>query len=146
MGIFNHHYFEYEEVDAALYALRDYGVTADIDCYRGLRADYKGLLGRQHKLERDLSNWHNKMGVVHKRLFEAKVRSHIHPYLERCKPIPKPSFLITNFNPSAIVENTFSIDTAITLDTSLNALGEKTPWYQDQWGITHTTPHNIIAE
>jgi hypothetical protein len=145
MAIFDHRYFEYEEVDAALYALREYGVTADVDHYQGLRADHKSLLARQRQLDRDLSSWRNKMGVVRKRLFEAKVRSHIHPYLKHHKPIPKPPFLISNFNPSAFAENVFSIDTTIALDTSLNVLGEKRPWYRNQWGVTHTTPHDMVA-
>jgi hypothetical protein len=37
-----------------LYMLNDYGVTADIDCYRGLMLEYEVLQARQKQLELDL--------------------------------------------------------------------------------------------
>jgi hypothetical protein len=48
------------EVDIALFKLRDYGVTADIDRYRGHMLEYKALLEEKRLLEKRLTAWRSK--------------------------------------------------------------------------------------
>jgi hypothetical protein len=47
LGVFDLHSPLAREVDAALFSLNDYGVTVDMDWYRGLMLDYETLLARQ---------------------------------------------------------------------------------------------------
>ena len=56
LGIFNARYTRSLEVDASLYAIRDYGVLADVDKYHIQMLDYKDLLARQAQMEKDLRN------------------------------------------------------------------------------------------
>jgi hypothetical protein len=79
MGIYNSQYLNAHKMDIALYMLNDYGVTADVDCYRGLMLDYEVLQARQKQLELDLCRWLKKVGPLHQHLNLSQARSHLHP-------------------------------------------------------------------
>jgi hypothetical protein len=74
-GVYDSHSQLAREVDAALYALNDYGVTADVDRYRGLMLDYKTLLARQRALDQELRGWRNKISTIRSRLERSQSRS-----------------------------------------------------------------------
>jgi hypothetical protein len=124
-------------VDAALYTLHDYGVTADIDRYRGYMLDYEVLQARQLQLDRDLSQWRDRVGPLRQRLYKAQVKSRIHPYLERQSPIrAPPSYLLANhLNPS--LSHTISMDEALTLDPP-GVYRSDRPWYHERFAISYT--------
>jgi hypothetical protein len=105
------------EVDAALYALNDYGITADIDRYRGLMLDYETLLARQCTLDQELRGWCNRVSVVQLRLKQSQTRSRLHPYLERQTPIPAPPAYYDRHTREAFdASRTLSMAEALTLD------------------------------
>jgi hypothetical protein len=54
LGIFDAGYPGAVEVDIALYELRDYRVTADVDRYRGHMLEYEALLEERRLLEKSL--------------------------------------------------------------------------------------------
>jgi hypothetical protein len=51
---------EQPEVDIALYELRDYGVTADVDRYRGHMLEYEALLEEKRLLDKKLTSWRTR--------------------------------------------------------------------------------------
>jgi hypothetical protein len=64
-GIFNVDYLGSNEVDIALYALGDYGVLADVDCYCGIMLKYTDLLAEQKALEDKFHTWHSRSLTIH---------------------------------------------------------------------------------
>jgi hypothetical protein len=60
LGIFDTRYLGAVEVDIALYELRDYRVTADVDRYRGHMLEYEGLLEEKRLLDKRLATWRSK--------------------------------------------------------------------------------------
>jgi hypothetical protein len=116
LGVFDARSFLAREVDTALYTLHDYGVTADVDRYRGYMLDYEVLQARQLQLDRDLSRWRDWVGPLRQRLYKAQVKSRIHPYLERQSPIrAPPSYVIAN-GLNIFLPHTISMDEALAID------------------------------
>ena len=64
LGIFDARYAKSLEVDASLYALRDYRALADVDKYRSHMLDYKDLLLQQAQVERDLCTWRTAIAPI----------------------------------------------------------------------------------
>ena len=57
LGIFDTCYAKSLEVDASLYAIRDFGVLTDVDKYRIKMLDYEDLLKCQAQVDKDLCGW-----------------------------------------------------------------------------------------
>ena len=81
LGFFDAQFMGSREVDIAIYVLKDSGMLADVDHYRGVMLDYKDLLQECQHLEYKLSEWHSHSFNIRKCLVAAKACSHIHPYL-----------------------------------------------------------------
>ena len=64
LGIFDTCYAKSLEVDASLYAIRDFRVLADVDKYRVKMLDYEDLLTCQAQVEKDLRNWRNTITPI----------------------------------------------------------------------------------
>jgi hypothetical protein len=60
------------EVDIVLFELRDYGVTADIDRYRGHMKEYEALLEEKRLLEKRLSAWRSRAHSPCQQLIKAQ--------------------------------------------------------------------------
>ena len=74
LGIFDARYDRSLEVDASLYAIRDYGVLVDVDKYRIKMLDYEDLLKRQEEVTRDLRQWRDTITPIQRRLTDAQAR------------------------------------------------------------------------
>jgi hypothetical protein len=125
-------------VDIALYALGDYGVLADVDCYRGSMLHYTDLLAEQKALEDKFHSWHTCSLAICNHLTCSQARSHLHPYLVRKESIPTPFKLLDINNPNS---TTLTMVKALMLDMEAGDKEDKRPWYQDQWGVKFTFPH-----
>ena len=68
LGIFDARYAKSLEVDASLYAVRDFGVLADVDKYCIKMLDYEDLLTQQAEVEKDLRRWRNTITPIRQRL------------------------------------------------------------------------------
>ena len=90
LGIFDTHYAKSLEVDASLYAVRNYGVLADVDKYHIKMLDYEDLLECQAAVEKDLCQWRKIITPIRKHLVLSQACQCIHPYLQGLLPIPKP--------------------------------------------------------
>ena len=64
LGIFDAHFARSLEVDTSLYAIRDYGVLADVDRYCIRMLDYEDLLARQAQVDKDLHRWHDTITPI----------------------------------------------------------------------------------
>jgi hypothetical protein len=91
LGIFDAGYPGAVEVDIALYELRDYGVTADVDRYRGHMLEYEVLLEEKRLLDKKLRDWRSKSLGPRVCLIKAHARNRLHPYLHQGEPITRPS-------------------------------------------------------
>ena len=135
LGIFDARYTRSLEVDASLYAIRDFGVLADVDKYRIKMLDYEDLLGRQEALTRDLRQWRDTITPIRRRLTEAQARRRVHPYLQGLIPIPKPPRYISTG--AKIFQNpTLSLREAIILDAAAGTDEASRPWYHNTFGRT----------
>ena len=74
LGIFDTCYAKSLEVDASLYAIRDFGVLADVDKYRVKMLDYEDLLTRQAQVEKDLHSWRDSITPIRKHLVASQAR------------------------------------------------------------------------
>ena len=81
LGVFDAQFMGSREVDIAIYMLKDSGMLADVDHYRGVMLDYEDLLQERQRLEYKLSEWHSHSFNICKCLVAAKACSRIHPYL-----------------------------------------------------------------
>ena len=135
LGIFDARFERSLEVDASLYAIRDYGVLADVDKYRIKMLDYEDLLERQAAVTRDLRRWCNTITPIRWRLADAQARRRVHPYLQGLLPIPKPPCYITT-DPEIFQNPTLSLREAIILDAAAGTDESARPWYHDTLGRT----------
>ena len=72
LGIFDTHYAKLLEVDASLYAVRDYGVLADVDKYHIKMLDYEDLLAHQAQVDKDLCSWRDTITPIQKCLVSSQ--------------------------------------------------------------------------
>ena len=130
LGIFDACYARSLEVDASLYALRDYGVLADVDKYRIHMLDYEDLLARQAKVDADLHKWRTIITPIQQRLEASQACCRVHPYLQGRLPIPRPPCYITT--DAEIFQNpTLSLQEAIIIDAAVGTDEASQPWYHD---------------
>jgi hypothetical protein len=128
LGIFDAGYPGAVEVDIALYKLRDYGVTADIDRYRGHMLEYKALLEEKRLLDKKLASWRSKSLGPHVCLIKAHTRNCLHPYLYQGKPITRPSHYRTP-GPFTTTPQTFTMSSCLSIDAQAGELESQRPWY-----------------
>jgi hypothetical protein len=137
MGIYKSQYLNAHKVDIALYMLDDYGVTADVDHYRGLMLDYEVLQARQKQLELDLCQWHKKVGPLCQCLNLSQARSHLHPYLERQTPIPTPPSYYHTHGVKPTSPHALTMDQALAIDPS-GVFCSDCPWYHECFAVNYT--------
>ena len=75
-------------VDIALNTINDKGVTADTDHLREAAMEDVDLTRREHELAAERTRWRVRNAEVQSRLVQAKVHSHVHPYLNHTALIP----------------------------------------------------------
>jgi hypothetical protein len=99
--------------------------------------DYEVLQARQRQLDRELSQWRNRLGPLHHCLYRAQAKSHLHPYLERQSPIPAPpSYLLAkDLNP--FLSHTISMDKALALDPP-GVYRSDRPRYHERFAVSYT--------
>ena len=144
LGIFDARYAKSLEVDASLYAVRDYGVLADVDKYRIKMLDYEDLLTRQAQLDKDKQRWRDTITPIRKRLVASQACRRVHPYLQGLLPIPKPPRYITT-DAEIHQHPTMSLREAIIIDAAAGIDEAARPWYHGTLGRTfsfsdHPTP------
>jgi hypothetical protein len=136
LNIFNTHHLDARSVDAALYALDDYGVIADVNQYRGSMTEYKTLLAKQSILDHDFYVWRSKSHTICKCLHAVHARSRLHPYLSRQECLPAPPGYLGSWHTASSNPPTLSMDEALTIDTAAGSDEEEHPWFHGQFGVT----------
>ena len=137
LGVFDASYDDSIKVDIAVYALKDYGVTADVDRYRGHMLDYDDLLARKRQLDKELIGWRSKYQPIRNRLVSAQARNRIHPYLHGLAPIPAPPLYGYEKNPDPTVPHFLTMEEAIELDARSGVEEPHRPWYHDSHDRRH---------
>jgi hypothetical protein len=139
LGIFDSGYPGAVEVDIALYKLRDHGVTADVDRYRGHMLEYKALLEEKRLLDKKLSSWRSKSLGPWVCLIRAHTRNCLHPYLYQNEPITRP-FHYRTTGPFTPVPQTFTMSSCLSIDAQAGELESQRPWFEERWGVKYTFP------
>jgi hypothetical protein len=124
-------------VDAALYALDDYGLTADVDRYRHSMTEYEALLARQSILDRDFYVWRSKSTTLCKRLHAGQARSRLHPYLSGQEWLPAPPGYLGSWNTNITAPPSLSMDEALAIDIAAGSDEEERPWFHGRFGVAH---------
>jgi hypothetical protein len=139
LGIFDAGYPGAVEVDIALYELKDYGVTADVDRYRGHMLEYEALLEEKKALDKKLSSWRSKALGPRCRLIQAHARNRLHPYLHQYEPITRPSGYRTQ-EPFVYPPQTFSMSSCLLADANAGELESQRPWFEERLGVRYVFP------
>lgn len=112
-------------VDIALSTINNKGVTADTDCFRELAKEDIQLTRREHDLARERTHWRVSDATTRERLINARVHSHIHPYLCHTALIPD------HYRPETLRTGGITLATAVA-DTRQHSLWWYTmPQYHD---------------
>ena len=122
-------------MDASLYAVRDFGVLADVDKYRVKMLDYEDLLARQSQVEKDLRSWREAITPIQKRLVDSQACRRVHPYLQGLLPIPRPPRYIAT-DAEIHQHPTMSLREAILADAAVGTDEASRPWYHGTLGRT----------
>src|SRR6202790_1080776 len=73
-----------------LLAIKDPGVKADVDRFRGLEEEHQELLQREQSLHVARSDWRSKSAEVKGRLISSQARTRVWPYLRGQANFPSP--------------------------------------------------------
>ena len=120
-------------VDIALNTINDKGVTADTDRLRELAMEDVDLTRREQELADERTHWRVRNAKTRSRLIQARVHSHIHPYLNHTALIPD------HYRPETIRTGGVTLATVIS-DTCQHSLRWYTmPQYHDDDAQTSRT-------
>ena len=144
LGIFDACYARVLEVDAALYAVHDYGVLANVDMYCDRMLEYEELTAHQAQVDQELRKWHTAITPIRKRLTAAQARRRVHPYLHGLLPIPRPPSSITSFR-EATPHPTMTMQQAVFNNTAAGTDDALHPWDGPSHSPTTPNPAAVIA-
>jgi hypothetical protein len=137
LGIFNTAYPGAVEVDIALFELRDYGVTADVDRYRSHMKEYKAILEEKRLLDKRLQMWRTKAQAPQQWLIKAQARNCLHPYLFQGERITCPLAYRTTPIPTP---QSFTMAQCTKIDAEAGEFESDRPWFEARWGVKYTFP------
>jgi hypothetical protein len=137
LNIFDSHHLDARSVDAALYALDNFGLIADVNRYRSPMTQHETLLARQTLLDQEFYVWKSKLMTLCKCLHAAQARSRLHPYLSGQERISAPPGYLGSWNTAATNLPTLSMDEALTIDAAAGSNKEEQPWFHGRFGVSY---------
>ena len=111
--------------DIALNTINDKGVTADTDRLRELALEDVVLTRHEQELADERTSWRVRNAETRSRLIKARVRSHIHPYLNYTALIPN------HYRPETMCTGGVTLATAVTDTCERNLRWYTMPQYHD---------------